>query len=133
MVLSFGGLTVSVRVLGVVVMAALLAAFMVPTAYQAWRQDQDYRAITARVAAAETRNKEMRTQLELWDDPDYVASQARARLGYVRPGETQYAVTDPGPGHDSDAATQAAAPTGPARPWVQVFTASLAEADSPGK
>lgn len=31
-------------------------------------------------------------ELELWDDPEYIASQARARLHFVFPGERQYIV-----------------------------------------
>ncbi|MGI9195195.1 MAG: FtsB family cell division protein [Candidatus Nanopelagicus sp.] len=41
-------------------------------------------------------NKEMldkaAAELAQWDDPDYVASQARARLHFVFPGERQYIV-----------------------------------------
>lgn len=129
--LSFGGLTISVRMLGVAVMAALLAVMLVPSIYQWWQQEQDYRDITARVAAAQARNEDMRQQLELWKDPDYIDSQARARLGYVKPGETQYAVTDPGEDHQAPAVSAAA--SGPDRPWVQLFVASLTEADSPGE
>jgi cell division protein FtsB len=32
------------------------------------------------------------TELAQWDDPEYVASQARARLHFVFPGERQYIV-----------------------------------------
>jgi hypothetical protein len=31
-------------------------------------------------------------ELQLWDDPEYIASQARARLHFVFPGERQYIV-----------------------------------------
>ena len=31
-------------------------------------------------------------ELALWNDPEYVASQARARLHFVFPGERQYIV-----------------------------------------
>jgi hypothetical protein len=31
-------------------------------------------------------------ELELWDDPEYIASQARTRLHFVFPGERQYIV-----------------------------------------
>ena len=37
---------------------------------------------------------EARKELELWRDPEYVKSQARARLHFVLPGERQYIVTD---------------------------------------
>ncbi len=113
-------------------MAALLAVMVLPSAYQWWQQDQDYRDITQRVAAAQERNSDMRHQLELWNDPDYIDSQARARLNYVKPGETQYAVTDPGEDYQEKSPLMAAS-VGPHRPWVQTFATSLQEADSPGE
>lgn len=128
---SFGGLTVSVRLLGIAVVGAVLAGMLVPSLFQWWRQEQDLRDITARVAAAEQDNADMQHQLDLWNDPDYIASQARSRLGYVLPGETQYAVVDPGADHADTPQIAAAEPQGPARPWVQVLTASLTEADAP--
>ncbi len=120
------------RLLGIAVLTALLAVMLVPSAYQWWEQNQDYRDIVARVQAAQERNQEMRDQLALWNDPAYIDSQARARLNYVMPGETQYAVTDPGADHQEQPSV-ADASTGPDRPWVQLFVASLQEADSPGK
>jgi cell division protein FtsB len=35
-----------------------------------------------------------RKELELWNDPNYIKSQARARLHYVLPGERQYILTN---------------------------------------
>lgn len=110
---------------------AVLAGMLVPSLFQWWRQEQDLRDITARVAAAEQQNADMQHQLDLWNDPDYIASQARSRLGYVLPGETQYAVVDPGPDQADTSQIDAAEPQGPARPWVQVLSASLTEADAP--
>jgi Septum formation initiator len=104
---------------------------LVPSLFQWWRQEQDLRDITARVAAAEQQNADMQHQLDLWNDPDYIASQARSRLGYVLPGETQYSVVDPGPDHADTSQIEAAEPQGPARPWVQVLSLSLTAADAP--
>ncbi len=110
-------------------LAGVLAFLLVPNLYDWWRQEQDYRDIRARVAAAEQRNANMREQLELWEDPEYIASQARARLGYVKPGETQYTVVDPGDDYLDQAQVSAAEVRGPARPWVQVVGILLREAD----
>ena len=74
---------------------------------------------------------EMQRQLDLWNDPDYISTQARERLGYVRPGETQYTVVDPGPQYQDSAMAAAAAPTGPARPWVQQLAILVGKADQP--
>jgi cell division protein FtsB len=47
--------------------------------------EQQIRDRTAQVA-------DLETELDRWDDPDYVRAQARARLGWVMPGETGYRV-----------------------------------------
>ncbi|WP_076464115.1 FtsB family cell division protein [Actinomyces mediterranea] len=126
---TIGGLEISTRLFTTVLLAGVLAFLLVPNLYDWWRQEQDYRDIRARVAAAEQRNANMREQLELWEDPEYIASQARARLGYVKPGETQYTVVDPGDDYLDQAQVSAAEVRGPARPWVQVVGILLREAD----
>ena len=73
----------------------------------------------------------MQRQLDLWNDPDYISTQARERLGFVRPGETQYTVVDPGPQYQDSALAAAAASTGPARPWVQQLGILVGKADQP--
>lgn len=118
------------RFLSIALLVGVLAALLVPNVYAWWRQERDLADITARVQAAEERNAQMSEQLELWNDPDYIASQARERLGYVKPGETQYTVVDPGEDYQDDAQIAAAAEEGPARPWVQVVAILLQEADS---
>ena len=76
-------------------------------------------------------NADMQRQLDLWNDPDYISTQARERLGFVRPGETQYTVVDPGPQYQDSALAAAAASTGPARPWVQQLGILVGKADQP--
>lgn len=126
---TFGGLEISMRFLSIALLAGVLAALLVPNLYDWWRQEQDLRDITARVAAAQERNAQMEEELALWNDPEYIASQARERLGYVKPGETQYTVVDPGKDYQDQAQVAAAADEGPARPWVQVVGILLTEAD----
>lgn len=126
---TIGGLEISTRLFTTLLLTGVFAVLLVPNLYDWWRQEQDYRDIQARVAAAEQRNADMREQLELWEDPAYIASQARARLGYVKPGETQYTVVDPGEDYLDEAQVSAAEVQGPARPWVQVVGILLREAD----
>lgn len=126
---TIGGLDISVRLLGVALLVALLGIMFVPSLHQLWLQEAQYREITAKVQTARDRNADIREQLDLWNDPTYVASQARERLGYVKPGETQYSVADAKPAEPTkDAQSQN---RGPARPWMEVFAALLAEADHP--
>jgi cell division protein FtsB len=83
--------------------------------YLAQRGDiGDYRA---KVSAQEKRVAELQRARERWNDPAYVKAQARERLHFVMPGETQYVVLEP---DEAPAPGTVVAPTvaPPAkRPW----------------
>ena len=130
-VLSIGGLDVSTRFVVVLTVAAILSVMLVPSLYQWWQQERELEQIKAQVAEPQQKNADMQRQLDLWNDPDYISTQARERLGYVRPGETQYTVVDPGPQYQDSALAAAAASTGPARPWVQQLAILVGKADQP--
>jgi len=60
---------------------------------------QHYFAQRAQISALESsvesnrkKLEEARAELERWKDPEYVKSQARARLHFVLPGERQYII-----------------------------------------
>lgn len=125
-----GGLGLSVRALVVVVLVGIAVVLVVPSLFGWWQQQRDYRQLEAQVSQVRAENQQMREQLERWNDPAYIASQARARLGYVKPGETQYIVTDPQTAGGGEPSPQATMPTGPARPWTLVFAQSVANADA---
>ncbi len=88
-------------------------------------------AIKNKVQQTQADNDAKRQQLQLWSNPQYIASQARERLGYVKPGETQYSVLDPGKDYQDQAQVAAAREAGPARPWIQVLSLTVEEADHP--
>ena len=127
---SFGGIEISMRILGLLLLGALLALLLVPSFMQLWSQERELAAIKAKVQQTQADNDAKRQQLELWSNPQYIASQARERLGYVKPGETQYSVLDPGKDYQ-DQAQVAAREAGPARPWMQVLSMTVEEADHP--
>jgi cell division protein FtsB len=88
-------LTTRAAVLGVIVCALVLALTYPLRAYFAQRAEisgleRDRRAAQQRVDDLEWRR-------DRWQDPAYVEAQARARLRYVRPGETSYIVIAPMP------------------------------------
>ena len=128
---SFGGIEISMRILGLVLLGALLAMLLVPSFMQLWSQERELAAIKAKVQQTQADNDAKRQQLELWSNPQYIASQARERLGYVKPGETQYSVLDPGKDYQDQAQVAAAREAGPARPWMQVLSMTVDEADHP--
>ncbi len=86
-------LSVRALVLGVVVLAAFALLFPTVRAYLSQRAELD--ALRAQVAEAEEEERTLQHELDRWQDPAYVAAQARERLGYVLPGETAFRVIDP--------------------------------------
>jgi cell division protein FtsB len=90
--------------------------------------EQDIRDRQARV-------DELTTELSRWDDPAYVKSQARQRLGWVMPGETGYRVVDdngqPLGGGVSLESNERTVSTDGDQYWWQRLAGSLTTADSP--
>lgn len=85
--------TVRVMVLGVVTMIAFVLVFPTLRSYLAQRVELEQ--LTAQAEAARARNDDLNAAVDRWSDDAYVIAQARARLGYVLPGETAYRVADP--------------------------------------
>jgi cell division protein FtsB len=80
------------------ILALALCAVMVTVAYPL----RQYLAQRSQISAAQRQNSvtaqqvsALQSELAKWSDPAYVAIQARARLHYVRPGETGYIVPNP--------------------------------------
>jgi cell division protein FtsB len=57
--------------------------------FQQHSQIQDLRS---RIAASESDINRLEAEKARWDDPAYVRQQARARFGYLMPGQTSYVV-----------------------------------------
>jgi cell division protein FtsB len=71
-----------------------LALAIAPPVQHYFSQRAEISAVNAQIKASNAAVTEARKELELWRDPEYVKSQARARLHFVLPGERQYIVTD---------------------------------------
>ena len=57
--------------------------------FQQHSQIQDLRA---QIASSQSSIDELESEKQRWKDPAYVKEQARARFGYLMPGETSYVV-----------------------------------------
>lgn len=77
-------------IIGVVMVANPLGQYL--------DQQQEKRALAQEVAEVNGRVEALEQELARWDDPEFVKSQARERLGFVMPGETLYLVSDPDEG-----------------------------------
>jgi cell division protein FtsB len=94
-------------------------------------QRQEIGELRDGVTAAQQRVDDLETEVSRWEDPAYVQAQARERLFYVMPGETQYIVLDPAEPTEPDAGQADGAGAGGAaageleRPWFSRLWGSV--------
>jgi cell division protein FtsB len=80
------------------VLALVIAVLLVSYAYplRTWyEQHNERKELEQEAERLRQQVEELETELELWEDPAYVATQARDRLRYVMPGEQGYVVIHP--------------------------------------
>jgi hypothetical protein len=68
-----------------------------------------------------------REELLLWQDPEYIKSQARERLHFVLPGERQYIVTNGQTNTSQNGSTKIASSLADGQPWYSRLIASISE------
>lgn len=126
---AYVGLTTRAAVLGLVLCALVVSAALPLREYLAQRGqlgqlEQSQAAQRVRIAA-------LTQQKTMLGDPTYVASLARERLHFVKPGETTYLVL----GAQDPAVTaqpeQAEHPAGPTAPWWSQLYGGVRTADRP--
>jgi hypothetical protein len=66
----------------------------VPTINTYVAQQQQLHALQDQVSGQEAEIEDLQAQVDRWDDPTFVAAQARERLLFAMPGETQYRLMD---------------------------------------
>jgi cell division protein FtsB len=97
-------------------------------------QASDIAATKQQISQSQLRIADLQTELARWNDPAYVKSEARARLGWVMPGETGYKVVGedgnplPGSGEINPESKKTEAP-GDA--WWAKLWGSVEAADKP--
>lgn len=98
-------------------------------------QASDIAQVKAEIAERETRIAELQGGLARWQDPAYVRTQARERLGWVVPGETGYKVVDADGkplGGGAEITGEAEEPVAePKDAWWAKLWGSVAAADQP--
>ncbi len=90
----FGLSTGRAVILGVVICALALTLAVPLRTYLTQRSEAD--RLASEQLQLERQLEELQRQKEQIDDPAWIASQGRERLGLVRPGETPYKVQLPG-------------------------------------
>lgn len=95
-------------------------------------QSSEIAAVRAEIATEQEKIAEMQDQLARWDDPEYVRSVARVRLGWVMPGETGYRVID-ADGNPLEGATMEAPEAELQGEWYEKMWTSVKLADTPAE
>jgi len=80
----------------VLVLAVLMVSYA--SSMRAYfEQRQHLASLRASIASSQGNIEDLRREKNRWSDPAYVEAQARARFGWVMPGEIGYQVTDDQP------------------------------------
>ena len=117
------------RTFAIVAIFSALALFLAPPIKNYFTQRAQISALKSQLSSDYAALEEARKELTLWQDPNYIKSQARERLHFVMPGERQYIVTG---GDDSQDPTSGDInvvenlPEG--QPWYTRMIASVTEA-----
>lgn len=80
------------RTLALASVLLILGLTLAPPLQRYFAQRAQISALQSQLHDSQQTLKAAQAELEKWNDPKYVASQARARLHYVFPGEREYIV-----------------------------------------
>jgi cell division protein FtsB len=104
-----------------------LALAIAPPVQHYFSQRAEISAVESQIKAGNSALTQARKELELWRDPEFVKSQARARLHFVLPGERQYIVTDAATEAADASKTEVASNIPVGLPWYNRLIASITE------
>lgn len=114
------------RAVALAVVIFMLALLLAAPAQRYFTQRAEISALQHQLSANRTRVEQARAELERWRDPAYIKTQARARLHFVMPGETQYIVIDSSKPTNVESASAPIATNLPAQAaWYQRLVSSV--------
>jgi cell division protein FtsB len=125
--LRFGRRRTSNRVLALSLIFFILALTIAPPVKHYFTQRAQISALKSQLNADNTALQKAREELTLWQDPEYVKSQARERLHFVMPGERQYIVTEGETDSNQSGSTKIASSLADGQPWYARLIASISE------
>ena len=105
----------------------ILALAIAPPVKHYFTQRAQISALNSQLATNHKALEAARQELLLWQDPEYVKTQARERLHFVLPGERQYIITEDGTATDSTQTTKVANSLTDGQPWYARLIASISE------
>jgi cell division protein FtsB len=125
--LRFGRRRTSNRVLALSAIFFVLALTIAPPVKHYFTQRAQISALKAQLSADNSALQKAREELLLWQDPEYIKSQARERLHFVLPGERQYIVTQGDSIGNQQSSTKIASSLADGQPWYSRLIASISE------
>jgi cell division protein FtsB len=125
--LRFGRRRTSNRVLALSAIFFILALTIAPPVKHYFTQRAQISALKAQLSADNSALQKAREELTLWQDPEYIKSQARERLHFVLPGERQYIVTNGQTNTSQNGSTKIASSLADGQPWYSRLIASISE------
>jgi cell division protein FtsB len=125
--LRFGRRRTSNRVLALSAIFFVLALTIAPPVKHYFTQRAQISALKAQLSADNSALQKAREELLLWQDSEYVKSQARERLHFVLPGERQYIVTEGETIGNQESTTKIASSLADGQPWYSRLIASISE------
>lgn len=115
------------RPLALIAIIFIFTLTLAPPIKNYFTQRAQISALKSQVASDRTALEQARAELNTWQDPEYVKSQARERLHFVMPGERQYIVTGTDITHSQPQTTQVAGQLPEGAPWYTKLIASVTE------
>lgn len=86
--------SITTRAIALAVVVLILTISYATSLRIYFAQREEIATTRAEITERENRITDLQGELARWDDPAYVKTQARNRLGWVMPGETGYKVVD---------------------------------------
>jgi len=116
------------RVLAFIVIIFILTLAIAPPVKHYFTQRAQINSLESQLSADNVALQKAREELLLWQDPEYIKSQARERLHFVLPGERQYIVVDGSITPTQENTTEIASALTDGQPWYARLIASISEA-----
>lgn len=117
------------RALVLAAVGVLLVVTLAVPARTWFAQRSDIARLQGEVAAAQTRIADLTVQRERWQDPAFIAAQARSRLHMAMPGEVPYLLVGAEDFADQQIDTSGGVVTSAPVTWLDRFLASWRAAD----
>ena len=105
----------------------ILALAIAPPVKNYFTQRAQISALKSQLSADNVALQKAREELLLWQDPDFVKTQARERLHFVLPGERQSIVTETNSDGTQKSTTKIATSLVDGQPWYSRLIASISE------